>query len=166
MCSSNWRRRFDRLRRRGHPAVLRLFGRRHDHRPGIGPREIESWPLVDPAEFWQRALPLLGHDRFALAALDAAAHDLWGKKLGQPRIAYGGWIWTACRRAITRSASTRSRTRSRLREFDGWPVYKIKLGTPDDLEIVRELRRHTAAAFRVDANCAWTAEQTIATPAS
>ena len=43
----------------------------------------------------------------------------------------------------------------------GWPVYKIKLGTADDLGIVRELRSHTDALFRVDANCGWTAEQTI-----
>ena len=50
----------------------------------------------------------------------------------------------------------------KMREFDGWPIYKIKLGTPDDLAIVRELRRHTEALFRVDANCAWTAEQTLA----
>ena len=50
----------------------------------------------------------------------------------------------------------------KMKEFAGWPIYKIKLGTPDDLEIVRELRRHTTATFRVDANCAWTAEQTIA----
>ncbi|MCW5559679.1 MAG: dipeptide epimerase, partial [Verrucomicrobiae bacterium] len=42
-----------------------------------------------------------------------------------------------------------------------WPIYKIKLGTPEDLEIVRELRRHTDAAFRVDANTAWTAERTL-----
>ncbi|MCA9234960.1 MAG: dipeptide epimerase, partial [Planctomycetales bacterium] len=42
------------------------------------------------------------------------------------------------------------------------PIYKIKLGTPHDLEIVRELRRHTRAVFRVDANCAWTADEAIA----
>ncbi len=29
------------------------------------------------------------------------------------------------------------------------------------MKIVRELRRHTAAVFRVDANCSWTVEQTI-----
>ena len=29
------------------------------------------------------------------------------------------------------------------------------------MEIVRELRQHTASTFRVDANCGWTAEQTI-----
>jgi L-alanine-DL-glutamate epimerase-like enolase superfamily enzyme len=49
----------------------------------------------------------------------------------------------------------------KLREMPGWPVYKIKLGTDHDLEIIRHLRRHTDATFRVDANCGWTAEQTI-----
>jgi L-alanine-DL-glutamate epimerase-like enolase superfamily enzyme len=51
---------------------------------------------------------------------------------------------------------------AKLNEFPGWPIYKIKLGTDRDLEIVRELRRHTTATFRVDANCGWTAEQAIA----
>ena len=50
---------------------------------------------------------------------------------------------------------------AKLKEMPGWPVYKIKLGTADDLGIVRELRKHTDALFRVDANCGWTAEQTI-----
>jgi L-alanine-DL-glutamate epimerase-like enolase superfamily enzyme len=49
----------------------------------------------------------------------------------------------------------------KMEEFPGWPIYKIKLGTADDLGIVRELRNHTAAVFRVDANCAWDAETTI-----
>jgi L-alanine-DL-glutamate epimerase-like enolase superfamily enzyme len=49
----------------------------------------------------------------------------------------------------------------KLLEMPGWPVYKIKLGTADDLGIIRELRRHTGAPFRVDANGGWTAEQTI-----
>ena len=50
---------------------------------------------------------------------------------------------------------------AKMNEMPGWPVYKIKLGTADDLGIVRELRKHTDALFRVDANCGWTAEQTI-----
>ena len=31
----------------------------------------------------------------------------------------------------------------------------------DDVAIVRELRKHTKSIFRIDANCAWTAEETI-----
>jgi L-Ala-D/L-Glu epimerase len=42
-----------------------------------------------------------------------------------------------------------------------FPLYKIKLGTKHDIEIVTELRKHTDAIFRVDANTAWSAEQTI-----
>ena len=42
-----------------------------------------------------------------------------------------------------------------------WPIYKIKLGTKNDIEIVTELRKHTDAIFRIDANCGWTVEQAI-----
>ncbi len=51
---------------------------------------------------------------------------------------------------------------AKLREVPDWPLYKIKLGTADDVAIVRELRRHTDAVFRVDANCGWTESETIA----
>src|SRR5690606_18922929 len=42
-----------------------------------------------------------------------------------------------------------------------WPLYKIKLGTKEDVAIIKELRKHTDAVFRVDANCAWGVEETI-----
>jgi L-alanine-DL-glutamate epimerase-like enolase superfamily enzyme len=42
-----------------------------------------------------------------------------------------------------------------------WPVYKIKLGTPDDIGIMKALRQHTDAVFRVDANAGWTLEEAL-----
>ena len=42
-----------------------------------------------------------------------------------------------------------------------WPIYKIKLGTKEDIAIVEELRKHTDAIFRIDANCGWTVDETI-----
>ena len=42
-----------------------------------------------------------------------------------------------------------------------WPNYKIKLGTKNDIQIVTELRKHTDAVFRIDANCAWTVDETL-----
>jgi L-Ala-D/L-Glu epimerase len=124
---------------------------------------IESEPLDDPAALWERLQPVLGRNRFALCALDEAAHDLWGKKLGQPV-----WkLWGLALRDLPSSnytigIDTIDNMVMKMREFQGWPIYKIKLGTKDDLAIVRELRQHTTAAFRVDANCAWTAAQTVA----
>lgn len=128
-----------------------------------GRGRIESEPLDEPAAWWDRLLPVLGHNRFALCALDEAAHDLWGKQRGQPV-----WkLWGLELRGLpcsnyTIGIDTVEKMVLKMKEFDGWPIYKIKLGTPDDLAIVRELRRHTAAVFRVDANCGWTADQTLA----
>jgi len=124
---------------------------------------VEGASLDDPAAFWQQMLPLLGHNRFALCALDEAAHDLWGKRLGQP--VYKRWGLSLDRVPLsnyTIGIDTIERMVAKMKEFADWPIYKIKLGTPDDLRIIRELRKHTQATFRVDANTSWTVEQAIA----
>jgi len=123
---------------------------------------IEAYRLDDPAEFWQAMLPLLDRDRFALCALDQAAHDLWGKRLGQP--VYRLWglsIDNVPPTDYTIGIDTVEKMVAKMKEFPGWPIYKIKLGTPDDLRIVGELRRHTDAVFRVDANTGWGVEETV-----
>jgi L-alanine-DL-glutamate epimerase-like enolase superfamily enzyme len=125
--------------------------------------QIEREKLDDPVALWDRLLPVLGHNRFAFCALDEAAHDLWGKLRGAPV-----WkLWGLTLRDLPLSDYTIGidpieKMTAKMKEFEGWPIYKIKLGTANDLAIVRELRRHTQAVFRVDANTAWTAEQTIA----
>jgi len=42
-----------------------------------------------------------------------------------------------------------------------WPVYKIKLGTAEDIKIMEVLRGETDALFRVDANAGWTIEEAL-----
>ena len=91
-----------------------------------------------------------------------AIHDLWGKLRGAP--VYKLWGLSTDKipsSDYTLGIDTPEKMVAKLKEMPGWPVYKIKLGTADDLTIVRELRKHTDALFRVDANCGWTAEQTI-----
>ena len=136
----------------------------------VRPR-VEAARLDDPVDFWQLIDPALrGHEprgspspaTFPQCALDVAAHDLWGKLRAAPV-----WkLWGLSLENLPASDYTVGIDAidvmvNKLREFPGWPVYKIKLGTPDDLQIVRSLRRHTEAVFRVDANCAWTAQETI-----
>jgi len=124
---------------------------------------IEAAQWETPEQLWQQMLPVLGHNRFALCALDEAAHDLWGRRLGQP-------VWQLWGLDISQvpvsdytiGIDPIEKMVAKMNEFPGWPIYKIKLGTDHDLEIIRELRKHTAATFRIDANTAWTAEQTIA----
>ncbi len=124
--------------------------------------QIESHALRDPANFWQEIHPQLKDCPFAHCALDEAAHDLWGKRLGQP--VYKLWGLTAANLPVTNYTIGIDRIEvmvAKMNEFPGWPVYKIKLGSPQDLEILRELRQHTDAVFRVDANCGWSADETI-----
>ncbi len=42
-----------------------------------------------------------------------------------------------------------------------WPIYKIKLGTKEDIKIMEELRKHTNAVFRVDANAGWKLDEAL-----
>ena len=123
---------------------------------------IAAHELTDPAEFWQLVAPQLNNNSFAQCALDLAAHDLWGKIQQQPV----HQLWGLDTASIPTSNYTIGIDEidvmvRKMQEFPDWPIYKIKLGTPEDVEIVRTLRQHTEAIFRVDANCAWSAEETI-----
>lgn len=123
---------------------------------------VEQQPWDSPEQLWQRTAPVLAHHPFAHCALDQAAYDLWGKLEGQPVYRLLGLDpSTAPPSNYTIGIDELDRMIEKLREFPGWPVYKIKLGTPRDLEIVRRLREETDAVFRVDANCAWTADETL-----
>jgi L-alanine-DL-glutamate epimerase-like enolase superfamily enzyme len=123
---------------------------------------VESRKLVDPVKLWEECARSIGDNPFALCALDQAAYDLWGKKQRQPVYK----LWGLSLDSIPASDYTIGIDRvermvEKLKEFPGWPIYKIKLGTSQDIEIVRALRQHTSAIFRVDANCGWSADEAI-----
>ncbi len=115
-----------------------------------------------PTELWELGKDVFQSNPFAQCALDLAAWDLYTKKQGKKLYEYldlnPAQIPTT---NFTIGIDTVEKMCAKLKEVD-WPIYKIKLGTVHDLEIVRELRKHTQSIFRVDANCAWTVDQTIA----
>ena len=124
--------------------------------------QIEAGQIDPPDAFWDQLQPALHANPFAHCALDQAAYDLWGKRRGQP--VYQLWGLTAESMPLTNytiGIDSIEVMVQKMNELPDWPVYKIKLGTPHDLEIVEQLRQHTNAAFRVDANCGWSAEETI-----
>lgn len=115
-----------------------------------------------PEELWNELAKLLPDDPFATCAIDQAAWDLWGKLQGKPLME----LWdlppgdppASC---FTIGIDSVNKMVAKLREMPGWPIYKIKLGTPEDVEIIRALRGVTDATFRVDANCGWGVEETL-----
>jgi L-alanine-DL-glutamate epimerase-like enolase superfamily enzyme len=114
-----------------------------------------------PAELWELGKEVFRDNPFAQCALDQAAWDLYTKKQGKKMYEYLDLnpqrIPTT---NFTIGIDTVEKMCAKLREVN-WPIYKIKLGTDQDLEIVRELRKNTNSIFRVDANCAWTVDQAI-----
>jgi L-alanine-DL-glutamate epimerase-like enolase superfamily enzyme len=115
-----------------------------------------------PEELWELGKAHFSANPFAQSALDLAAWDLFTKKKGKKLYEYLGLDPSKVPTTnFTIGIDTVEKMCAKLKEVD-WPIYKIKLGTANDLEIVRELRKHTKSLFRVDANCAWTVEQTIA----
>lgn len=124
---------------------------------------VESAEPLDPVQLWDQTWPILKNNPFAQCALDQATTDLWGKQQGAP--VYKLWGLSTDRipqSNFTIGIDTIEVMVKKLLETPGWPIYKIKLGTKHDLDIVRELRKHTDAVFRVDPNCGWTADETIA----
>jgi L-alanine-DL-glutamate epimerase-like enolase superfamily enzyme len=120
-----------------------------------------------PERLWDACGDLLGGEPFARSALDCAAWDLHGQLAGQP-------LWHLFAPEVPAAEAARVPSSytlgldspevvlEKLAEMPGWPAYKLKLGGDDDLAIVRAVRGATAARLRVDANCGWSVEQTLA----
>jgi L-Ala-D/L-Glu epimerase len=124
---------------------------------------IENYELGEPAELWNLLQTELGDQPFPLCAIDLAAYDLWGKLQSQP--VYKLWGLSLEHLPLTNytiGIDTIEKMVAKMQEFPNWPIYKIKLGTDHDIDIVRQLRQHTQSIFRVDANCGWSAAETIA----
>lgn len=123
---------------------------------------IERYALTDPQRFWHFLHHLVPGQHFLTAALDIAAWDLFAQMRRMPLRRLLGIDRDACPLTdYTIGMDSIANMVSKL-EAHPWPIYKIKLGRPDDIDIVRALRQHTPAPFRIDANEGWTYEETKA----
>jgi L-alanine-DL-glutamate epimerase-like enolase superfamily enzyme len=122
---------------------------------------IEQTTNTTPEEFWNLSHQLLGNDRFSLCALDMAYNDWYARKKGKKL--YELWNYTIANNPktdYTIGIDSIEKMLAKMKELP-WPIYKIKLGTKEDIAIVTALRKHTDAIFRIDANCGWTVSETI-----
>ena len=105
---------------------------------------------------------MLTGNNSARAALSAALHDLAGKRLGVPVHRLFGLDPARCPvSTFTIGIDTPERMQKKVAEADQYPVLKIKLGTADDLAVLRAIRGVTSKELRVDANCGWTRKQAV-----
>jgi L-alanine-DL-glutamate epimerase-like enolase superfamily enzyme len=128
-------------------------------------------------------VPLLGDDPFALdavldalearvrhnpgakAAIDLALHDLIGKIIDRPL--WQWWGLDPTRGPLTSYSIGLDEPEvmaQKARAAAAFPILKVKVGTPRDLENVRAVREAAPGArLVVDANGAWTPKQAVET---
>ncbi len=103
-----------------------------------------------------------GGNMSAKAAIEMALYDLIGQRLGVPLYQLLGLNPERTpHTSFTIGIDTPEVMARSAREASEYPVLKIKLGTPNDLEIVRAIRDATNATLRVDANAAWTPKEAV-----
>jgi L-alanine-DL-glutamate epimerase-like enolase superfamily enzyme len=120
---------------------------------------VEKFAFTEPERYWHYLHHLFPQNPFLVCALDIAAWDLFGKIQKKPL--YELWKLDPDTGPVTDytiGIDDIEKMVSKIKEKP-WPVYKIKLGTKDDIEIMKALRRHTDALFRVDANAGWATEE-------
>lgn len=123
---------------------------------------VEKFAFTDPERYWHYLHHLFPQNHFLVCALDIAAWDLWGKIKGQPLWKLWKGDWSKCPVTdYTIGIDPVEKMVAKMREKP-WPIYKIKVGTADDMAIVRALRANTDAILRVDANAAWDVETALA----
>lgn len=122
---------------------------------------IEKSYGLNPSLLWTKLEPILREDYFALCAIDCAFWDLYAKQNNKTLRSF--WDIDVSNTPLTNYTigidSVENMTK-KIKE-QPWPVYKIKLGTPNDVAIIKVLRQVTQSVFRIDANCAWSVEETL-----
>ena len=98
----------------------------------------------------------------AKSAVDMALHDRLGKKLGVPLYK----LWGLNPRKTPHTSFTIGLDEpnvmaEKASDADTYPILKIKLGTPRDIEIMETLRNVTDKPIYVDANTAWSPSEAV-----
>ncbi|MFN8246840.1 MAG: dipeptide epimerase [Ferruginibacter sp.] len=122
---------------------------------------IEKFAFSDPERYWHYLHHLFPQNPFLVCALDMAAWDIFGKI--KRKQLHQLWELDISRSPLTDytiGIDSMDNMLNKMREMP-WPVYKIKVGMENDVDMVASLRKHTDAIFRVDANEGWSLEEAL-----
>lgn len=122
---------------------------------------VEKFAFTEPERWWHYLHHLYPANPFLVCALDIAGWDLFGKIKNRPISEF--WQPAQQKNTITDytiGIDTVDKMIAKMQEKP-WPVYKIKLGTAEDIAIIQSLRKHTGALFRIDANAGWSKEEAL-----
>ncbi len=124
---------------------------------------IQRYAFADPFAFNRLIQNLIRKYPYAATALEMAACDLWGKLHNMPLRRIWGFDGSssALKSSYTLGLDSIYRVIEKFKEQPNWPLYRVKLGSHEDMTILRELRARTDSPFRLDVNGCWTLQQTL-----
>ena len=122
---------------------------------------VEKFALIEPERYWHYLHHLFPNNPFLVCALDMAAWDLFGKMKGKPLYELWNTKWENTPVTDYTIGIDTIEIMVAKMQAKPWPVYKIKLGTHEDIQIVEALRKHTDAILRIDANAGWTVTEAL-----
>lgn len=122
---------------------------------------VEKFAFSDPERYWHYLHHLFPNNAFLVCALDMAGWDIYGKLKRKPL--HELWQLDTSAAPLTDYTIGIDSIEKMLQKMKEkpWPIYKVKVGVPGDIEMVQALRAHTDAIIRVDANAGWTLEEAL-----
>ncbi len=122
---------------------------------------VEKFAFTEPDRYWHYLHHLFPLNPFLVCALDIAGWDLYGKMKNKSlKEIWQKNIDLNPLSNFTIGIDDIPKMIEKMKEKP-WPIYKIKLGTDNDIEIVEALRKHTDSIFRIDANASWTKDEAL-----
>lgn len=100
------------------------------------------------------------HNTAAKAAIDIALHDWIGKKTGLPL--WKLWGLNSAKTPVTSftiGIDSLDVIERKVKEAERYPILKVKVGVPNDEEIITTIRSLTDKPIRVDANEGWKSKE-------
>jgi L-Ala-D/L-Glu epimerase len=126
-----------------------------------GRKVIENYSILHPDRFWHFLHHLFPQDPFLVCALDMAGWDLFAKLRNKQIHELWGTPWhNTIATDYTIGIDTIAEMVKKV-QANPWPIYKVKLGTPQDIDIIAALRQHTDSVIRIDANAGWQLQEAL-----
>lgn len=123
--------------------------------------EVTGFPTSSTTESFAAIDALAPGNTAAKAAIDTALHDWIARKSEIPLWKYFGLNRDAIPlSSFTIGLDSLEIIEKKIREAEEYPVLKLKLGGPEDREIVRRVRACTSKPLRVDVNEGWKPDET------
>ncbi|GBL35232.1 L-Ala-D/L-amino acid epimerase [Filimonas sp.] len=122
---------------------------------------LQRYAYTEPDRFWHFCHHLFPENNFLVCALDMAYWDMYAKMNRKKIFEIKELAWQHTPQTdYTIGIDTVEKMIEKVKEKP-WPIYKIKMAGRQNLDIIKTLRQHTDAVFRVDANASWTLEDAL-----